>query len=158
MEPTWGPPGSCRPQVGPMLAPKKPCYQGCVTFRSDRAQAATAPVAIEVMAFIDNDVMNAGPTTVDTPDYYPSTGPEMEDTAALLGETLRPSRDDDNGCINRALHREKGVVTEQWALDIMVTSWPRNALILTGPSWRESNCHRLIPSQWTNNALMFLCS
>ena len=27
MGPTWGPPGSCRPQVGPMLA-HKPCYQG----------------------------------------------------------------------------------------------------------------------------------
>ena len=25
--PTWGPPGSCRPQVGPCL-PHRPCYQG----------------------------------------------------------------------------------------------------------------------------------
>ena len=28
MGPTWGPPGSCRPQMGPMLA-HEPCYQGC---------------------------------------------------------------------------------------------------------------------------------
>ena len=27
MGPTWGPPGSCRPQMGPMLAP---CYQGWI--------------------------------------------------------------------------------------------------------------------------------
>ena len=27
MEPTWGPPGSCRPQVGPCW-PHEPCYQG----------------------------------------------------------------------------------------------------------------------------------
>ena len=27
MGPTWGPPGSCRPQVGPMW-PREPCYQG----------------------------------------------------------------------------------------------------------------------------------
>ena len=27
MGPTWGPPGSCRPQMGPMLA-HEPCYQG----------------------------------------------------------------------------------------------------------------------------------
>ena len=28
MGPTWGPPGSCQPQMGPMLA-YEPCYQGC---------------------------------------------------------------------------------------------------------------------------------
>ena len=27
MGPTWGPPGSCRPQMGPMLAHES-CYQG----------------------------------------------------------------------------------------------------------------------------------
>ena len=27
MGPTWGPPGSCRPQMGPCL-PHEPCYQG----------------------------------------------------------------------------------------------------------------------------------
>ena len=27
MGPTWGPPESCRPQMGPML-PHEPCYQG----------------------------------------------------------------------------------------------------------------------------------
>ena len=31
--PTWGPPGSCRPQMGPMLA-HEPCYQGCVPWHS----------------------------------------------------------------------------------------------------------------------------
>ena len=28
MGPTWGPPGSCRPQMGPCW-PHEPCYQGC---------------------------------------------------------------------------------------------------------------------------------
>ena len=32
MGPTWGPPGSCRPQAGPMLA-HKPCYQGYIIER-----------------------------------------------------------------------------------------------------------------------------
>ena len=27
--PTWGPPGSCRPQMGPRW-PHEPCYQGCL--------------------------------------------------------------------------------------------------------------------------------
>ena len=27
MGPTWGPPGPCRPQMGPMLA-HEPCYRG----------------------------------------------------------------------------------------------------------------------------------
>ena len=31
MGPTWGPPGSCRPQTGPMLA-HEPCYQGILPF------------------------------------------------------------------------------------------------------------------------------
>ena len=30
MWPTWGPPGSCRPQVGPIW-PHEPCYQGLIT-------------------------------------------------------------------------------------------------------------------------------
>ena len=30
MGPTWGPPGSCRPQMGPMLV-REPCYQGWLT-------------------------------------------------------------------------------------------------------------------------------
>ena len=33
MGPTWGPPGSCRPQVGP-CCPHKHCYRGCFCFRS----------------------------------------------------------------------------------------------------------------------------
>ena len=33
MRPTWGPPGTCRPQLGPMLA-HEPCYEGRVTPRS----------------------------------------------------------------------------------------------------------------------------
>ena len=32
MGPTWGPPGSCRPQMGPMLA-QEPCYQGWLLIR-----------------------------------------------------------------------------------------------------------------------------
>ena len=32
MGPTWGPPGSCRLQMGPCW-PHEPCYQGWVTFR-----------------------------------------------------------------------------------------------------------------------------
>ena len=30
MGPPWGSPGSCRPQMGPMVAPYEPCYQACV--------------------------------------------------------------------------------------------------------------------------------
>ena len=29
MRPTWGPPGSCRPQMGPCWS-HEPCYQGCL--------------------------------------------------------------------------------------------------------------------------------
>ena len=35
MGPTWGPPGSCRPQMGPMLAPWN-CYQGLIWSESTR--------------------------------------------------------------------------------------------------------------------------
>ena len=38
MKPTWGPPGSCRPQMGPMLAPRTllsggPCWLPCIQWR-----------------------------------------------------------------------------------------------------------------------------
>ena len=39
MGPTWGPPGSCRPQMGPMLAPWT-CYQGIVPLHVTATPAA----------------------------------------------------------------------------------------------------------------------
>ena len=41
MGPTWGPPGSCRPQMGPMLA-HEPCYQGFLWMRIPSQRTSSA--------------------------------------------------------------------------------------------------------------------
>ena len=61
MGPTWGPPGSCRPKMGPMLAPwallswrNSDGYSSCQTFRAD---SRFVPSQWE-MALLCNDVSN----------------------------------------------------------------------------------------------------
>ena len=57
--PTWGPPGSCRPQVGPCW-PHEPCYQGYPRYKPSLSHpmATTLPLIIH-------------PTTLLLPVVYP---------------------------------------------------------------------------------------
>ena len=57
MGPTWGPFGSCRPQMGLMLAPWTPCYQGCLLKNHrDTFGSCTGILSAIVLSFYINNI------------------------------------------------------------------------------------------------------
>ena len=60
MGPTWGPPGSCRPQVGPICWPHKPCDQGSHTKYHSSAETAALLLSGVPDLFDRNKILSGG--------------------------------------------------------------------------------------------------
>ena len=56
MGPTWGPPGYCRPQMGPFW-PQEPCYQGIHDLATYRARSARDIIRHKIQLVNYNDVI-----------------------------------------------------------------------------------------------------